>query len=70
VLRTPPSPRSISATRRSSPSIARDVTGSDFVLRDETLGLEYVRAGSSSCAALAADGDIVNDFLDKLQNAR
>jgi hypothetical protein len=50
----------------------KDVSGLDLVLRDEPLGLQYADKGwqITRPRTLAADSDAVNDFLDKLQNAK
>ena len=50
----------------------KDVTGLDLALRDDALSLNHVEKGwrITRPRALAADNDVVNDFLDKLQNAR
>src|SRR2546425_430358 len=50
----------------------KDVTGLDLALRDDALSMNHVEKGwrITRPRALAADNDVVNDFLDKLQNAR
>jgi len=50
----------------------KDVTGLDLALRDDALSLNHADKGwrITRPRALAADTDVVNDFLDKLQNAR
>ena len=50
----------------------KDVTGLDLALRDDALSLNHADKGwrITRPRALAADNDVVNDFLDKLQNAR
>lgn len=49
------------------------VTGLDVVTRDETLAVEAADGGKwklTRPVALAAEADVVSDFLDKLQSAR
>src|SRR5216117_1157258 len=50
----------------------KDVTGLDLALRDDALSLNHAEKGwrITRPRALAADNDVVNDVLDKLQNAR
>jgi uncharacterized protein DUF4340 len=50
----------------------KQVTGLDIVSRDETIGLESADGGwkITRPVALAADGDTVNDFLEKLGGAK
>jgi len=50
----------------------KDVTGLDLVLHDDALSLSHVDKGwrITRPRTLGADNDTVNDFLDKLQNAR
>ena len=50
----------------------KQVTGVDIVSRDETLGLESADGGWKIVrpVALSADGDTVNDFLEKLGGAK
>jgi hypothetical protein len=50
----------------------KDVTGLDLVLRDDALSLSHVEKGwqITRPRALGADSDAVNEFLDKLQNAK
>ena len=50
----------------------KQVTGLEIVSRDETLGLESADGGwkITRPVALAADGDTVNDFLEKLGGAK
>jgi len=50
----------------------KDVTGLDLVLHDDALSLSHVDKGwrITRPRTLGADNDTVNDFLDKLQNAK